>query len=258
MTQQVAKARITLTQDVSLTDICHIDLVAEATGSDTGLDFGSALSPQDAIAEFFNTNFGTQPVNFYLSSAVTRTANAIQIDWTDITAHLDGSPAGPPFRTDFITISTEGGIDKMPPQLAVCCGYRRAYGGDIERGVTASVPTPDRAVDLGAPSTHSGQIRPRSRDRGRFYLGPMATHSLDATTGNLLSTARADILAALQDLFATQNSGGANQFRFVQWSRANASVGPAGFVFVDEGFATQRRRQDVTVARVHAWSAAGS
>jgi hypothetical protein len=62
-----------------------------------------------------------------------------------------------------------------------------------------------------------------------------------------------DIAEAVNGLIDTHNTISANQFNVVVWSRRDADVEPATFYYVNEDFAYQRRRQDTTQARVHAW-----
>lgn len=255
MTQQVVKARVGLLDSITLQDNISMSMYFEATGSDANIDFGTAETPQTAIAGFFNsvTTGQTNALALYVSKAVSRGTNACSIQWTDITAHLDGTPAGAAFRTDTFTLSAGStGLD-LPGQVAACCAYRAAYGTDLEHGAgTVSLPSSESAQDQGAPATHLGTTRPRARDRGRFFFGPVNAAAV-GTNGIMLAQFLTDLSAALALLTTTFNSGGANQFNMVQWSRRNAQVKPIGLVYVDEGWATQRRRQDTTTNRVHSW-----
>lgn len=258
MTQQVVRARVSIPNSGSLEDQTSFDVYLEATGSNTNLDFGTSETPFDAIATFLNVvgTGGANPLSTYMSNDLSRTANAVKIDWTDITAHLDGSPAGTPFRTDTFTLGAAGGAtNPLPAQLAVCVGYRRAYGTDLEHGTSASLPSTESAVDQGAPATHMGVTRPRARDRGRFYLGPFNTQGLSSVNGLPYAFLLSDIGKTSDRLFKTHNIGAANQFNVVQWSRRGASIGNVAFYYVDEAFCTQRRRADTTANRVHSWNA---
>jgi len=256
MTQQVLRARVFLPSTDVNTDNVSMDFVAEATGSDASLDFTDTPNPLTALTAFFNTNSGSHPLAYYINSIISRASNACSITWTDITAHLDGSPAGTPYRTDTFTLGTSAGTQGMPAQLAACVALRRAYGSDLERGASASLPSDERAIDEGAPSTHTGITRPRARDRGRIYFGPLNLNPLNSSTpGTWDNTFKTDIVNACQALYSTFNGGTHNQFNFVLWSRRNASVGDVAFVYLNEGVATQRRRGDTTQSRVHAWTA---
>lgn len=255
MAQQVCRAKVVLPSLVNGTDNVSIDFIVEATGSDTSLDFATAQTPQNAIENFFLSTLGTHPIGAYISQDIDRTANACSIQWTDITAHLDGSPAGAAFRTDTFTLPAVVGGSPLPPQIAAVVAYRRDYGTDLEHGANASLPTDEAAIDEGAPATHTGATRPRARDRGRFYLGPLCTICLDPAGGGALVATpfKNDLTIGLQTLYGTYNGGAANQFAFVQWSRRAASVGNVSRFYINESFGVIRRRGDTTQSRVHNW-----
>lgn len=257
MTQQVVRARVSFLDADTLQDNPSMDFYFEATGSDADLSFTTATAPQTAVAAFFNS-LSTGQSNalcLYMSDQVSRAANAASIAWTDITGSLDGSPAGAAFRTDTFTLGAGETGQPLPAQIACCVGYRAAYGTALEHAAAASsLPSDDAAIDEGAPTTHSGVARPRARLRGRFYLGPLDVGTL-SSTGDFSSAFLTDVLAAANGLLATTfNPGSANQFYAVQWSRRNAAISEISMLYVDEGPATQRRRQDTTVNRVHVWT----
>jgi hypothetical protein len=179
----------------------------------------------------------------------------MQINYTDVTAHLDGSNAGPPFRTDLATLTTASSASDSPGQVCACVAYRADYGTAIEKGPMEDLPTPDDAQDYGAPPTHPGRTRPRARYRSRFFLGPLCTGLPIATLGGGLNTTfKNDLGIAMTTLLQTWNSGTANQFNCVVWSKADAMVRSAKYYFVNENCASQRRRADPTETRVHAWT----
>lgn len=256
MTQQVCRARVTLPSLVNGTDNVHMDFYFEATGSNPNLDFSTAETPQLWLEQFFTATAGvTHPMGAYISQDISRAANACTIDWTDVTAHLDGSPAGTAFRTDAFTLPACVGGFPLPPQVAAVVAYRRAYGSDLEHGATSSLPSSEAAIDQGAPATHTGTTRPRARDRGRFFFGPLASPCCDPAGGGALVgvSFKNDLQASLALLYPTANSGAANQFNVVQWSRRAASVADVNYYYVDESFGTVRRRGDTTQSRVHPW-----
>lgn len=257
MTQQVVRARVTFPSLVSHTDDVTMDFIVEATGSAPGLDFAAATVPQVIIEDFFNFNFGGHPLSFYLSQDLSRVANASTIDWTDITAHLVGDPAGPPFRHDTFTLGAAGGGLPLPPQATAVIALRRDYGSDFEIGPNVPLPSDEAAIDQGAPATHSGHIRPRARDRGRLHFGPLNSTVVDATAGGKLDTGAfiPDLTAAIHSTYQTINFGSPNQFNLVQWSRRNADVQPVRWFFIDENMGVLRRRADVTTTRVHTYTA---
>jgi hypothetical protein len=258
VTQQVVRARVLIPSTVAEMDDCSFGVTLEATGSDPSLDFGTSQTPQAKLEAFINSTVGAQtnPLSYYLSNLFSRASNACSIEWTDITAHLDGSAAGSAFRTDQFTLGTGGGEFPMPPGTNVCAALRADYGATIEHGPLESLPTSESAQDQGAPSTHMGNIRPRGRMRGRLYVGPVnGSVGINNSTGLVSDVLYADMGIAVNGLIDTANTVSANQFNTVCWSRRGATVNPATFYYVNEGFAYQRRRADVTIARVHDWQA---
>jgi len=241
----------------------HIDnvsfsLILEATGSDVGLDFSTSQTPQALLEAFLNSTLAgqTNPLCYYISGNMSRATNACSISWTDITAALNGTPAGSPFRTDQFTLGASSGHADLPPGCCAVIALRADYGSELEHGVTVSMPSTDSAIDQGAPATHMGVERPRARSRGRLYFGPLENYASPSTNAGLLSsTFAADLATAVNGLIDTHNTVSANQFNVVNWSRRNASVAPYTHYFINEAFGYQRRRADVTETRVHNWVA---
>lgn len=236
MAQQVLHARVLLASTNSLVDNPSIDLYFEATGSDVSIDFSQPETPTTDIKFFFNSVTGSQSkaVEYYLSNALDTSTNACKIEYYDVTTHLDGTNAGSPIRIDTFTLPGGAPGPALDPGAAVCCGYRRDYGSDIE---------------------HVPGSRPRARDRGRIYLGPLSIAALASGGSQVAALAVQDIGIAFDFLAQTSNLGQPSQFNLVQWSRKNASVASVRWFFVDEGFTYQRRRGDDTANRVHNWQA---
>jgi hypothetical protein len=256
MAQQVAKARVLIPVTSTTVDAASIDFIFEATGSDTSLDFTSVVNPLTVVTDFFNTTAGgaSVPLSHWLGNVVDTGANHCSITWTDVTNHLDGTPAGSPFRIDAFTMGAVGS-SSLPGQISLCAAYRSDYGSAIEHGPMTSVPSDDDAIDQGAPPTHMGQERPRARHRGRFFFGPLSGSTLGTAPNWVNAQTLADLQFALRGMALTKNSGLHNQFNLVQWSRRDASIAAVRWVYINENFATQRRRTDVTAARVHSWVA---
>jgi hypothetical protein len=251
MTQQVVHAKLLLPDGTTFEDQASFGLTIEATGANT------SITPADVQTRF--TNFlnvtapgASNPIGGYLASKITRAASGCTLTLTDVTNHLDGSPAGTPFQTFGVTLTAALSSTDFPPQIAAAVGYMAAYGSDLEHGPTIALPSTDSAIDQGAPATHQGVSRPRARDRGRFYLGPLNQTAFDVF-GKLGATFLTDMAAALP-LFLGVNAGGAaDQTNGVVWSRRAAGVKQTAFFYVDEWPASQRRRADTTANRVHTW-----
>jgi hypothetical protein len=235
VTQQVVKASVIIAMANPQIPNPSMDFVFEATGSETTLDFTASDNPLIAISHFFAAVAIDQvkPVCAYFSSEYNR-ANPSSVEWYDITAHLDGSPAGSPFRIDSLGFSTDSsGTADLHPALCGVLAYRRAYGS--------------------APEV-SGHTRPRARDRGRVHIGPLTNACQADGTGKMGVQFKADLTVAAGTLATTHNLGAANQFAWVQWSRMNASVGNIADIATQYGLGVDRRRVDESSTRVLAWA----
>jgi hypothetical protein len=235
MTQQVVLCRYKIPTINPALDDVSVDFVLEATGSDTNLDFTTSETPGTAIDTFWNGLSGAQvaKVSSYISDQYSRSTNACTLEWYDITAHLDGSAPGAPFRIDHGTLG--GGEltnSYVPPACCAVLAYRRAYGTDQE---------------------HSGATRPRARDRGRIHIGPLTQAAGVYNAGYIFTGAVFDFVEAGKGLAQTKNAISANQFNWVQWSRVNASVAPIAFVGMQAGPGYLRGRADESATRVLNW-----
>lgn len=175
------------------------------------------------IIGFYNTPGGGSAVGSYLGEQISRSLSA-RIQFYDLTGHLDGTPHGSPvFETDFGLIASGAG-QELPSELAVCLSFNALYGTDPEFG----------------PLVGGARSRPRARDRGRIYLGPLhfGLGVFDATQGEVRvsTTARTDIKNSAVTLRDSANSA------WGVWSRANGVIEPVSAVWVDDAFDVQRRR----------------
>jgi hypothetical protein len=235
--QQVLHARVLFTSTQQFVDSPSIDLYWEATGSAVDLDFSTTPNPTSMTQAFFSSATGAQTaaLHLYMSAALDRSTNACKIEYYDVTTHLNGSNAGSPVRIDSFTLGAAANSTIAPPGVSIVVGYRRDYGSDLEH----------------APGT-----RPRARDRGRIYFGPLDyAVTTGSTDGSIHGSTVADLGIAFGQLAADQNEGMPNQFNLVQWSRKNADTATVKWFFVDEGWTYQRRRGDDTANRVHTWTA---
>jgi len=190
------------------------------------------------IEAFYNTAYSGHYVGEYLSTAIDRGSGKCSINYYDITTHLDGSPHGSPVATDPFTLNAAAVTTPLPEEVSLCMSFHGAYGTLIETGaVDTAIPSTESARDQGAPATHTGVDRPRSRLRGRIYVGPLNLQAI--TTSNPVrptSTARATIALAGGGLLALTTSP------WAVWSRRNATVITTSTGWVDDAFDTQRRR----------------
>lgn len=204
----------------------------------------------DLVAKFYNEVHApsTEPVAAFLSNFVSRAALASQIDIYDLEGHLDGSPHGSPTGLFSFTLGPiHAGYDAYAEEVACCLSLHGDLSALPEEGAgLVAIPTPARAIAMGAPATHMGRTRPRSRARGRLYVGPLALGAVDTDDTNkrvrpdpnfrdVLGRAGRALITATTGIPET---GGA----WCVWSRRDAALHPITGCTVDDALDTQRRR----------------
>jgi hypothetical protein len=100
---------------------------------------------------------GSNTPSQWLAPTLSRAANAVLVDVYDVTAHLNGSPAGSPVLVTNQQIATTTSSIACAEQVAAVITLQAPYGADVEF----------------LPGS-----RPRARDRGRIYYGPLAGSGL--------------------------------------------------------------------------------
>lgn len=207
MAQQVIHTRVKLSSLDTSGQSYSINLYWEQIGTNTDVNLTTV---KGYITDLFNTapTGMIHPMGYYLNESVSRGSNACEIEYYDVTAHLDGTPAGAPIHVDQFQI-TAGQIGPVAAPEGCCAvfRYRGPYGSDTEFG----------------PGD-----RPRARDRGRFYFGPLdgSCFVWNSSLGEtLLSTAFLnDTEFVMGQLCRGYSAGPADMNALVQWSRKNASV----------------------------------
>lgn len=181
------------------------------------------------LDNFYNANgsLGAPIVNWFADS-VSRVANAHSISYYDLTGHLDGTPHGSPIRTTPLTIVGAGGQGSLPDEVAVCMSVHSAFGTDRE------------AV---------GATRPKARDRGRIYIGPLATNAISAPAPNNEAVVTPNLVQTIKDAHVALNTSQVLA-TWVLWSRKAAALKPIVGGFVDNAFDTQRRRGNAATSRM--------
>jgi len=229
--------------------------VSTATAPSSG-DY-TAISSN--VVQFYSSLSGAQvtPIWDYLSGDLSTVTNASTVNIYDVSAALSGGPAGSPvFTNTFTWGAVTTGSTNLDPRMAMCVAIRADYGVALEHGASISLPSDDRAVDEGAPTTHTGLARPRARFRGRLYLGPLNSFAVTQShTQEIVwqSQFALDVPAALHGL-KTRLAGLTNVSTWSVWSRRDSIFRPVLDYFLDESPSTQRRRGDVSRFRVHNWS----
>jgi hypothetical protein len=197
--------------------------------TDAALISADADEIRDRLETFYSTTGegAAHPISYYLGTALTRTIKPI-VRLYNLGGHLDGTPAGSPvwIRTFANNLGLYGENSGLPAEVALCLSFHGDYGLDVEF----------------AP----GQ-RPRARDRGRVFLGPLTANTLAiSSTGRVTpaDTVRDAWLGAGKDLRDANDDK-----RWSVWSRAAARMTPVTLCSVDDAFDTQRRRGEKALAR---------
>jgi hypothetical protein len=161
-----------------------------------------------------------QPIRYYLSSCLSRTVKPV-VRIYDVGTMLGGGAAGSPtYVRNFVgNLGVPGEAVGLPSEVSLVLGFNADFGADVEF----------------APGA-----RPRARDRGRVFIGPLTSGCLTTGTANRVMPSAGlinTVLGAGKDL---RDANGA--IRWAVWSRTAARMRPVTLVSVDDAFDTQRRR----------------
>lgn len=211
---------------------------------------GSLSALATAVIGFYNSQ-GSQfsAMAGYMPTCIDRSANSCLVSITNITGHLNGSPAGSPISLTNFSLSSPGTVPtSLPEGVSLALSWRAPYGTDVEFGPIEDIPTPKHIQDkYGAAATHKGRTRPRARDRNRTYLGPLGVSTIgqEASTNRcqFTTTFIADALKALQTLSLVSVTGNPN-FALRVWSRRNSSLKLGTTLYADDRPDYQQRRVD--------------
>lgn len=222
-----------LLEDRTINDFVFICPIGASSESEN-------LIMESRIKEFYNTApSGSPAVNTYLSGALDRFPSRAEIRFYDITAHLDGSRHGSPYRSHLWTLGGSPTGVSMPNEIACVLSFRADYGNQPEFG-----------PGLGP---HGGKERPRARRRGRLYLGPLDDQVATYDT----TTFRTYVQPAMASS-ATKSAKRLMDYTDVKWgvwSRVDGNALPVTSAWMDDAFDVQRRRGEAPLARttvVHA------
>lgn len=175
---------------------------------------------------------GTAIIGNFIAPVIARGSGAILWDVYDITGSLAGSRMGSPVAVGSAALSGTPGTNPVPQETAATITLQAPYGSDVEFG----------------PGT-----RPRARDRGRIYFGPLDSGSLaiEATTNRCLlsPTVRTNLTAWIKSINAYTSVPSTVNWSLCVWSRRNATLKSLVQVSVDDNPDTQRRRGGKAVAK---------
>ena len=172
-----------------------------------------------------------------MSDCLSRAANQSLVDVYDVTAHLNGTPAGSPVLLTSFTLAAGQPTPKANPEgVAAVITLQAPYGTDVEFGP-------------GTPAT-----RPRARDRGRIYVGPLdgSVLALESTTNRsyLVSSFQTTLVKWIQAINVITTAPHTVIYNLAVWSRKGAFMKSLQECWVDDRPDYQRRRSDQAASRL--------
>lgn len=185
----------------------------------------------DALVRFYNVAAGAPAFSIasQLSPALNTGALQSEMRMYDIRLHLDGSPHGSPIDTRLWTLGASAAAAALPSEVAMALTLE-AIGWDQQ------------------PVEGAAGVRPRSRFRGRLYLGPWGTgvNEMNAGVSRPSGDLRDVCFAAAARLKADAVATGAN---WCLWSRARAACTPIVSASSANDWDTMRSRGERASAR---------
>jgi hypothetical protein len=180
-----------------------------------------------ALENFYNVApVGGSNLAGRMAASISRTVQT-KVNFYDLTGHLDGTAHGSPTGGYNFTLAARvGAIPDLPEEVAICGSFHSFYAADPEFMPGA---------------------RPRARDRGRIYWGPLTSDVLTQDGGTMRTrvkdTVRSDLMKKMQGL---RDDPG---FSWSVWSRKNSTIDPVQVVWVDDAIDIQRRRGEKAIVR---------
>lgn len=184
-----------------------------------------------ALDHFYNDVASGAPASLssFIGNQMSRTAQPV-VRFFDITASLSGTPSGSPVKMGTLThLDAAANASVLPTEVACALSFHSEYNFDVEFG----------------PHT-----RPRARDRGRIYVGPLSQGVIDYD----LTTFQPKVIFLLRDTLnsAAQALWAETQVittRWAVWSRKAARTSEVIGSSVDDAFDIQRRRGERAIAK---------
>lgn len=226
MPQQVIRVRVVLPMQSPLIDTASWGWIMEMFGSSPTGDI-QAYTTGVAAAMTTNVNGMTASMASYLSPCIQSATNACWVEATDITDHLDGSPAGAAGFRAYFTVPSKTNAFAWPEGVALATSWRCDYASDPE---------------------FEGAHRPRAGDRGRAYVGPLSASQVTGDANSRSTPSPSFINNLLKwwtwvgnGLSATPQINGWGQ---VVLNAAKAAVYQIIQRWIDDRYDYQRRRSD--------------
>lgn len=173
-----------------------------------------------ALADFYNVApAGHNSIAAIIAPCIDR-AKLAQVKMTVLDGHLDGTPHGSPDNIQQFTLEPANpGAVGLPSEVAICLSFHSSYGSDVE---------------------FTSTTRPRSRDRGRVYIGPLVT----GVTSEEPTTLKCRVAQSTRETLIDRGSflAATTPNQWCVWSRKAGLLKPVTEVSVDDAFDIQRRR----------------
>lgn len=181
-----------------------------------------------SIQAFFKTTptGSTFALQAILSQSLSSVGTLSSTTIYDLTGHLDGSAHGAPIASFLWGLTAVGTATVLPDQVAAVLSVHSAFGGDVE---------------------FAPHARPRGRDRGRVYLGPLDSSVVvqdSVTKEPRLDTPVTGVIANAAKALLTAQPG------WSVWSRKDAALKPITGGWVDNRPDVQRRRAAAASSRL--------
>lgn len=204
--------------------------------SETDIDGAGMGAIEAAIAQFLTatpadgTAVGAPGI--LLGPQVARTPHPVFRHY-DADGHLAGtSPLGSPVRITTMDTALPAPVSgfPMPSEVSIALSFHAAFGSDVEFG---------------------SHTRPRARDRGRIFFGPLVGSALIvATEGtsnrpNVAHNTRTALLSNALTYLQSPTSA----IQHAVWSRKNGTIKAVTGYSCDDAFDTQRRRGERPIVR---------
>lgn len=170
---------------------------------------------------------GSQAPSAMVGGTVDRGTNKALWQVYDVSSHLTGVPAGSPVLVGSWTVGAGGAASPMPEGVCAVVTLQAPYGTDVEF----------------APG-----MRPRARDRGRVYFGPLAASQISLEAGSnrayVASVCRTDLTKWIQKINVYTTTPHTVVYNLGVWSKKNGSMKSLQETWVDDRPDYQRRRAD--------------
>lgn len=223
---------------LAVVEFTHKSGFAEDSVNNTFVFGGDATDPAVVgrivtdIADFYNGGAtAADRICTYMHRSLKRGAADSWVRTFDLAGHLDGSPHGSPtFETAF-TLGADDGTAGLAPEVCAVLSYRAPVAGLLEEG--------------------PGETRPRSRRRGRLYIGPLNLTARSEDAPAYIPRPSSGLMAAMAGAAERLlvDTPGALRGDWSVWSRAGAQIASVVGGHVDQEFDTQRRRGIKTATR---------